>query len=839
MGGRIVDIAVADSNADMMYVAAATGGLWKTTNGGDSWAPVFDQQDTLSLGSVAIAPSNPDVVWVGTGEANARNSVSWGDGVYKSTDGGKTWKNMGLKDSRHVSRVVIHPTNPDIVLVAALGHLWGPSKERGIYRTTDGGKTWVHVKFLDEDTGFIDLAIDQSDPQVLYAAAYCVRRDGFAGGNPAVQWGPNAGLFKSEDGGKTWDRMTAGLPDRPYGRCGLSVFRKDPRIVFAVVQTDKTDITVRGQPPKESDKVETGGVFRSEDRGKTWSKVNDLCPRPFYFGQIRVDPNDDKRLYVLGISFYVSDDGGKSFPQQFIPRGPHSDQHALWIDPTNSDHLMLGNDGGLWTSKDKAKTWTPIRGMALGQFYGVAVDMRRPYRVYGGLQDNGSWGGPSATDRTDGIEPGDWRSISGGDGFRAQVDPKDPNTVYIETQYGNPVRIDVSAKTATKRIRPNPPKGDPAYRFNWDAPLLVSPHDHSELYYGGNFLFQSADRGDTWKPISPDLTRGQPGPSADNGHTITAVAESPLKEGVLWVGTDDGDTHVSRDGGKTWKDLSEKLTAALDDAAMLRAVADGQDLGVKIPGRSADRWITCVECSPFAEGTAFVAIDRHRNDDVGAYVFKTTDYGETWTAVMGDLPENGPVHVVRQSSRNADLLFAGTEFGLYATLDGGKHWRPVTNGLPPAVRVNDLVIHPRDRDLVIGTHGRSIYVMDIAPLEEATAKVLSAEFHVFDVKPAIAYKVRDRDKSAGYVAPNPPYGAVIRYYLKDAAAETPTLVIRDFAGKAVATLSGPKNVGLNTVVWNLRPGDDKAPVVEPGEYSATVTVGGRALTKPVRVDAAE
>ncbi|HVS36237.1 MAG TPA: hypothetical protein VMS17_11700 [Gemmataceae bacterium] len=827
MGGRIVDIAVPEGQPDVWYVAAATGGLWKTTDGGDSWAAVFDQQDTLSLGAVAVAPSDPNVVWVGTGEANARNSASWGDGVCKSTDGGKTWKNMGLKESRQIGRIVVHPTKPDIVFVAVAGRFWGPSKERGLYRTIDGGASWEQVKFLDDDTGFIDLAIDPSDPNILYAASCCERRDAFAGGNPIVQTGPHTGLFKSEDGGKTWNKMTAGLPDGPFGRCGLSVYRKDPRIVYAVVQTDKTDVTVRGQPSKESQDVANGGVFRSEDKGKTWTKLNDLCPRPFYFGQIRVDPSDDQRVYVLGLPVYVSDDGGKTFPPMLQPRGPHSDQHALWIDPKNSDHLVLGNDGGLWASKDRAKTWTAVRGMPLGQFYGVAVDMRRPYHVYGGLQDNGSWGGVSATDRADGVGTRDWRNLSGGDGFRAQADPADANTVYVESQYGNPTRVDLTANGRPKRIRPTPPKDAPAYRFNWDAPMLLSPHDHNMIYYGGNLLFQSKNRGDDWTPISPDLTRGKPGPSPDAGHTITAIAESPLKAGLLWVGTDDGNLQISRDGGKTWKDLSDKIAPPSPSPPGWGAQAWGY------------RWITNVECSPFAEGAAFVTIDRHRNDDVRPYIFKTTDYGETWTLLIGDLPADGPVHVVRQSSRNADLLFAGTEFGLFATLDGGKHWSRLTNGLPPGVRVNDLVIHPRDRDLVIGTHGRSIYVMGIGPLEEATPKVLAYALHLFDVRPATEFKMRDGEKPTGYVAPNPPYGVVVAYYLKEAAKEAPTIMIRDASGKVVATLTGPRNAGLNTVIWNLKPGDAKAQPVEPGDYSATITVGDRALTKPVRVDAAE
>jgi photosystem II stability/assembly factor-like uncharacterized protein len=830
MGGRISALAVVESNPDVMYVGAASGGVWKTTDGGSSWAPVLDHAGTSSIGDVAVAPSNPDVVWVGTGEANARNSVSWGDGVYRSTDGGKSWKHVGLKETHHIGRVVVHPRDPDVAYVAALGRLWGPNKERGLYKTADGGKTWQKVKYIDVDTGFIDVVMDPSDPDTLYAAACCVRRDQFAGGNPAMQTGSGAGVYKTTDGGKTWQRLSRGLPKRPLGRCGLAVARKNPNLVYAVVQTDLTSVTVKGQPPNVRRLIRTdeqgrkipedltpehGGVFRSEDGGRTWDWVNSLCPRPFYYGQIRVDPNDPRRVYVLGVKFYASANGGRTFTLPIPAKKVHDDHHALWINPKDSRHLIDGNDGGLYFSRDRAATWEAVRGMPIGQFYGIAVDMSRPYRVYGGLQDNGSWGGLSATRTTAGITLRDWQRVLPGDGFQCQADPEDPGTVYAEIQYGRLNRINLRVGQA-KPIQPKPPRGALPYRFNWSAPVVLSPHDPQVLYFAGNHVFRSPNRGDTWKTISPDLTRGEPGPSLVSGHTISALAESPLKPGLLWVGTDDGALHVTRDGGQTW----------IDRTGSLRGVP-------------AERWVSRIECSHFAESTAYLALDRHRLDDLRPYLFKTTDFGKTWEPLANNLPDNAPIYVVRESSRNRDLLFVGTETGLHVSLDGGKRWQRLRGGLP-TVSVHDLVIHPRERELVMGTHGRSIYVMDISPLEELTPKVLAAEAHLFDVRPVVAFRPRNvPPPPKGFVAPNPPYGASLWYYLKTAPAQAPTLTILGRGGKAVATLPAPARAGLQRVVWDLRAEEDRAATVPPGAYVARLQVGGVTLEKPLRVEAEE
>jgi photosystem II stability/assembly factor-like uncharacterized protein len=817
MGGRVTAVAVVEKHPSIVYAAAASGGLWKSDDGGASWAPVFAREATVSLGDVAVAPSNPEVVWVGTGEANPRNSVSWGDGVYKSTDGGKTWKNMGLRETGHIGRVVIHPTNPDVVYVAALGRLWGPSRERGLYKTADGGRTWQHAKFLDADTGFIDLAMDPADPSTLYAAAYRVRRGPFAGNEPAEQFGPAAGLYKTLDGGKSWRKLAGGLPERPLGRCGLCVCRKDPRVLYAVVQTDKTALLRKdewGQPARTNDRAETGGLFRSADRGETWVKVNDICPRPFYFSQVRADPNDDRLVYVLGVRLHVSRDGGRTFDDRDAAASVHADLHALWINPKDSNHLVLGSDGGVSSSHSRGAAWEPVTSLPIGQFYAAAVDMRRPYRVYGGLQDNGTWGGPSRTHDEEGITAGDWLSVLGMDGFHCQADPVEADVLYAEGQWGDLRRVKVSTRESA-RIRPQPSRGAPEYRFNWSAPILLSPHDRRTLYFGGNHVFRSRDRGDHWETISPDLTHGRPGRSADTGHTITVLTESPLRAGLLWVGSDDGRVHVTRNGGGDWADVS-----------------------ARIPGVPQERWVSRIECSHFAEGTAYLALDRHRNDDRRPYLFRTTDCGATWEPLMRTLPPEGPVHVVRESSRNQDLLFAGTEFGLFVSLDRGAAWHRL-RGLP-TVAVHDLVIHPRDRELVIATHGRSLYVMDVAPLEEMTAEVLAVPAHLFAIRPATTFescKASGLGGVRGYAAPNPPYGALVHYHLREKAAGPVRLTITDERGKTVFTAEGPAEAGLQRLTWSLRTPAGKE--AAPGEYLAHLRVAGRLLSRRFRVEAEE
>jgi photosystem II stability/assembly factor-like uncharacterized protein len=819
MSGRVTAVAVVESRPATMYIGAASGGVWKTTDNGTTWAPVFDDQSVCAIGDVAVAPSNPDVVWVGTGEANARNSVSWGDGVYQSADGGKTWTHRGLRDTQHIGKIVVHPRNPEIVYVAALGHVWAWNTERGLYKTMDGGKTWKRSKYIDDETGFIDLVMDPSDPETLYAAGYRVQRDAFSGPNPREMYSTAAGLYKTSDGGRTWKKLTRGLPDRPLGRCGLAVCRKDPRHVYAVVQTDRTDVkNIPGQGPKTSDQVDTGGVFHSADNGETWTKVNDLCPRPFYFGKIRVDPNDPQRLYVCGVPLFLSLDGGKTFNDKGAPK-VHADCHALWIDPGNSDRMVLGCDGGAYISADRGAHWDHFRNLPISQFYGVGVDRSKPYRVFGGLQDNGTWVGPSRTKFRDGIGPADWIKIMAADGFQVAPDPTDSDTVYAEWQYGRFRRVTISTKKE-KDIQPKPPQGASGYRFNWNAPMLISPHDARTVYYGGDHLFRSRNRGDTWDVISPDLTLGEPGTGPAAAHALTAIAESPRKAGVLYAGSDDGLVHVTLDGGTTWLKLSDRL-----------------------PGVPAERWITRIECSPHSDGTALLALSRHRHDDRKPYLFKTTDFGTTWRPLANDLPPDGPIHVVRCDQRNPALLYVGTEFGLFVSVNGGANWQRLKAGLP-TVPVHDLVIHPQERELVIGTHGRGVYIVDIAPLQEATAMTLAAPLHLFEVKPALQFKYRPvrTETAKQYFAPNPEYGAAIYLCLRDRSGNEPTLTIRGPDGKPVAMLKAVNDPGLQRVQWDLKTTQDnpmQAKEVAPGEYVVELRAGDHVLTRKLRVEADE
>lgn len=830
MSGRMPALAVYENDSRIMYVASAAGGLWKTTNNGTTWKPVFERETTVALGAVAVADRDPNIVWVGTGEANARNSVSWGDGAYKSTDGGKTWQNMGLKETRHIGRIVIHPSNPDIVYVAALGKLWGANQERGVFKTTDAGRTWSCVKFIDDNTGFVDLAMDPEDPDILYGAAYQVRRDAFSGGNPAVQTGPGAGLYKTVDGGKSWHKLEAGLPTRPLGRCGISIYRKNPNIVYAVVQTDKTLITVQGQPANKKLDLAAGGIFRSEDKGKTWTHVNSLCPRPFYYGQVRVDPSDDNNLYVLGINFHISRNGGRSFQDGNGAKGTHVDYHALWIDPRDGQHMVLGCDGGLNLSYDRGATWDRLMNLPVAQFYAVAVDERQPYRVYGGLQDNGSWGGPSATRDAAGITVADWFNILGFDGYYCQVDRDDVDTVYAEGQYGMLRRINVKTRQTTdikprlsgKDIATNilpEPKSILALRFNWSSPVLLSPHDPKTVYYASQFLFRSANRGDSWARVSPDLTRGKPGPSAYNGHTITTIAESPRKKGVLYVGTDDGRVHVSLNDGKTWSDLSEKIP--------------------DVPG---ERWITRVEASAHAEATVYLSIDRHRQDDTKPYLYRSVDYGQTWTLLAAKLPPHGPVHVVREDPRNGDLLYVGTEYGLFLSFDAGITWHKQEH--LPTVPVHDLVVHPRDGDLVIATHGRGLYIMEAAPLQELTARTRAEDAYLCAIKPAAAYRqiVKQNLGIRMFTGANPTYGASIYYHFAQPPRDTPLLTITDKDGVKVAETQAFTQPGLHRLNWLLNAKGTKTGIYNPvpaGTYTVTLQVGQRKLSKTVSVEVEE
>ena len=823
MGGRIDDFAVVESNPSIVYVATASGGLWKTTNNGVTWEPLFDEQMTSTIGDVTLAPSNPDIVWVGTGEANNRQSSSWGDGVYKSEDAGKTWKKMGLRDTHHIGRIAIHPTNPDIVYVAALGHLWGPNKERGLFKTSDGGKTWANTKFIDENTGFVDLALDPESPNTLYAASYQRRRTswGFNGG------GPGSALYKTTDGGENWGKLTNGLPEGNTGRIGIDIYRRNPSIVYATIEHKE------------------GGVFRSEDKGLTWKKMSSTNPRPMYYSQIRIDPSNDQRIWALGASMYVSDDGGKTFRTDYV-REIHGDHHAMWINPASSDQMIVGSDGGIHFSYDRGKTWDFVNTLPLGQFYEIGFDMRKPYYIYGGLQDNGTWGGPSANWYSLGITNDEWIVVGGGDGFYAEVDPQDFNTIYVESQDGNISRFDLKSGER-KSIRPEPEDQKEIYKFNWNSPILISPHNPKMVYYGGNRLFWSRDRGDSWE-ASADLTTqqdrdklpimgivsGQETLSRNDGvsfyGTITTISESPLKEGLLYVGTDDGLVQISRDGGKTWKNVIDKVLGVPKNTYVSRVVA-----------------------SFFEEGRAYVTFDGHRNNDFRPYVFMTADYGESWRNISANMPEGGTVSVIREHHRNPNLLFVGTERGAFLSLDRGGKWVRIKSNLP-IIPVDDIAIHPRENDLIFATHGRSIWILDdMTPLEQLGKETLDSKCTLFDIRQAVIFNPYSHKGSLGhkiFVAPNPPFGAMISYYLKEKAKEDVKILVSDSSGKTVRELTGPKEAGLNRLSWDLRYNPPvsgtqgqadrfssiRAPFVLPGEYKVQLQAAGQEATKSVKVE---
>ncbi len=822
MGGRIDDFAVVESNPKIIYVGTASGGVWKTTNNGVTWKPIFDDQEMSTIGDVTIAPSNPDIVWVGAGEPNNRQSSSWGDGVYKSTDGGQTWKSMGLSDTHHIGRIVIHPTDPNVVYVAALGHLWGPNRERGLFKTTDGGKTWTNTQFIDENTGFVDVAMDPASPDTLYAAAYQRRRRGwgFNGG------GPGSGLFKTTDGGQTWVRLTNGLPSGFIGRIGIDIFRSNPSIVYAIIEHKQ------------------GGVFRSEDKGLTWEKMSATNPRPMYYSQIRIDPNNDQRIWVLSARMYFSEDGGRTFRTDHVS-GVHGDHHAMWINPGDSSHIVLGSDGGIYFSYDRGQTWDFVNTIPLGQFYEIGFDMRKPYYIYGGLQDNGSWGGPSATWYSLGISNEEWIRIGGGDGFYTQVDPTDHNTIYAESQTGNLFRFDLRSGES-KTIRPQPEDESETYRFNWNSPVFISPHDPKTIYYGGNKLFKSRDRGETWE-ASVDLTRqkdreklslmgGLPDEDTLSRHDgiayygdITSISESPIKEGLLYVGTDDGCLQVSRDGGKSWKNVMDK-----------------------VPGVPEATYVTRVVASQHEEGTAYATLDGHRNDDFKAYVFMTTSYGDSWKEISSNIPDGGVANVIREHPRNPNLIFVGTERGAYFSIDRGLHWVKFKGNFP-IVPVDDIAIHPRENDLIFGTHGRSIWILDdITPLEQLAQGVLSSPAYLFNIRRAVIFNPYYHKGNLGhkfFVAPNPPFGAMISYYLKEEAKGNVKVTIEDSSGQKIAELPGTKEAGINRITWDLRYNIAATPVQEadrrfrargpfvlPGEYTVKLAVAEQELAQALEVE---
>lgn len=1055
MGGRITALAVYEKDPTIWWASTASGGLLKTTNNGVTFEHQFDREQTVSIGDVAVAQSDPEIVWIGTGESNPRNSVSWGNGVYKSTDGGSTWKHMGLDDSFQIGRIAIHPTDPNVVYVGALGRLWGPNDTRGLYKTSDGGATWERVFFLDEDNGVIDVQMHPTNPDTLLIAAYERRRDGFDTNDPAVRFGEKAGLYKTQDAGKTWRRITEGLPTVKLGRIGIDYYRADPQTVFMLVESEKIgkepenaaymglngenaevgarvtsveregpaliagirkgdiiiavdgkavhtyqdlivqirehlagdqvkvevsrdkrsvflDLQFATRPdPKEGerrrrspfqgmlggqreniqgqqgeDEHEYGGVYKSTDGGESWERVNSLNPRPMYFSQIRVDPTDDKYVYVLGVSLYKSNDGGKTFSNDGAGRGVHVDHHALWIDPQDPRHMILGNDGGMYVTYDRMENWDHHNQVAIGQFYRVAVSPERDYKVYGGLQDNGSWGGPNRVSHDSGPGNGDWRSVGGGDGFVCQVDAKDPNLVYFESQNGGMSRRHlVTGERA--RIRPERPggrrRGPSPYRFNWNTPFVLSHHNSKIYYVAGNHVFRSLDRGEGLKKISPEI-------SATKRGTATAFAESPIDPNVLYVGTDDGALWLTEDGGHAWlaligaeesgseasevsldrqvfysmssddppatpqrrnrfgrfmerlkqsdangdgkiqrSEMPERLAGIFDrvdkdsDGVLsmeeiqeyaesrqsrrgaARGSGEGEEGRRRDPEARADDpelsnrsifqlgsslldqlprrlWVSDIVCSRFDAKRVYVTFDGHRSDDDAPYIFVTEDQGKTWAPLHETLPRSaGSVRTIEEDRVRADTLYLGTEFGAWVSIDRGKTWGKLGN--LPTVAVHEFAQHALVDDLVAGTHGRSVWVLDVKALRQVSPETSKQAVTLYEPAPAVIWRSDlRRGATRDFTGRNPAAGASIWYSLEK---DTPNLKLRitELDGKLVRELQPKTEAGFHRTVWNLRRAVPegrrsrfrRGQRVEPGKYIVALVLGEKTWSQELTV----
>lgn len=826
MGGRVSAIALDPADPATFYVGLGTGGVMKSVNAGASFSAIFEKEKVAAIGAIAVAPSDPKVVWVGTGEANDRNSSSWGNGVYRSEDGGGAFKHVGLEASRTIARIVVHPKDSKTAWVAAVGDLWTPGAGRGLYKTTDAGATWKRVLAApapyDDRVGCGDVAIDPANPDVLYAALYARRRTpwSFTFGPALTDGKDQGGIFKSFDGGATWSKLTAGLP-KDTGRIGLAVFAKNGRIVYAVVQSDPEGAAGWAV------RVKTGGVFRSDDGGSSFTRVNPLNPRPFYFSQIRVDPENDQRVYVLGYLVHVSDDGGKTFREDAFKK-VHPDCHALEIDKTKRDRLLLGTDGGLYQSYDVGKTWDYLNRFAAGEFYRVNVDMGTPYRICGGLQDNLNWVGPSRTFSKEGIVNNDWINVGGGDGFSCVFDPNDPDVVYAESQEADLMRFNLGSGAA-KSLKPEPNEGQPRFRFNWNSPLIGSVHEPGVLYLAGNRVFKFTEKAELWSTISPDLSANIPGRTDTTGSgaetygIVYTLSESPVKKGMLWAGTDDGKLWVTENEGKSWTDLTSALPAA----------AKGE-------------WVSRVEAGHKDAAVAYLAVDAHRSGSFAPLAFRTADRGKTWTSIAGDLPVDHPVKVVREDPVNPDVLYAGTEFALFLSIDRGKQWTPL-GGLP-TVAVDDILVHPRDHDLLIATHGRSLFVIDdVTAIEKLDAATRAKEAELFPVRKALGRFLmpgfEDWSGSTVYRGANPPEGALLSYWIKEGGPDPVKVEIKNAQGQTVANLTAAAVSGINRTTWDGKPtkdvlveyGGEGTLFVRPGKYEATLTYGKATSKQTIEV----
>jgi photosystem II stability/assembly factor-like uncharacterized protein len=839
MSGRISDLAVYEANPAIFYIGTAHGGVWKTVNSGTTFEAQFQDQGLMSIGDVTISQSNPDLVWVGTGESNNRQSTSWGDGVYKSTDGGKTWTNMGLRTSKHINRIVIDPRDTDIVLVAATGSLWGPGGERGVFKTIDGGKTWKQVLKVDDDTGANDLVMDPSNGQIVYASMYQRRRTACCmnGG------GPGSGVWKSTDGGETWNRIKGGVLDQALGRIALDVYRKRPNILYATIEgpvaagrggrgTTGTPDEGPGAPAEGAGRqggrggqqplnAEPTGLYRSDDSGATWQKVNNANPRPMYFSQVRIDPNDPDIVYLGGVGLHQTLDGGRTIATD-VAESTHDDVHAIWINPANSDHVLIGNDGGLAVSHDRARRWVFFPNLPVGLFYHVSVDNAVPYNICGGMQDNYNWCGPSQVRGSVGIANFHWMILQGGDGFVVLQDPADYRIAYSESQDGNIVRVDrVTGETIS--VRPIAARGEPPARFHWDTPLAFSPHDSKVIYAGANRLYRSADRGLSWTAISPELSKNQNRDEIETmgvkgsdiriarndgivaWGTIVSFAESPKRPGVLYTGTDDGNLQVSRDGGKDWASVSDR-----------------------VPDLPKETFVSEVVPSRFDEATVYATFDGHRNNDFGTYIYASSDYGQNWRSIAANL-KGEIARTLTEDQKNPDVLYLGTETGLFVTLDRGRSWQRIKANLP-TVRIDEVTLHPRDNAMILATHGRAIWILDnLAPVQEyAAAQSASADAKLFSPAPAAMYRRPARDRNyefwgdQTFYGENPPQAAVMTWLLKKPATEI-ALRISDAAGRQVREISGTvlanaTKAGINSACWDLR--------VQPAPAAAAAGRGG-------------
>ncbi|OLD26552.1 MAG: glycosyl hydrolase [Acidobacteria bacterium 13_1_40CM_3_55_6] len=855
--GRVIGFAVEPNNPAHFFVASASGGVWKTVNDGTTWTPVFDREGSYSIGAIALDPKNPLTVWVGTGENNSQRSVSYGSGLYRSDDGGKTWKNVGLKTSEHIGRIAIDPKDSNVVYVAAQGPLWGPGGDRGLFKTTDGGKTWKHILNLSENTGVTDVVIDLQNPETIYAASYQRRRHMFT----LIDGGPESAIYKSTDAGTTWNKLRAGLPTTEMGRIGLAISPVDSNVIYATIEA--------------ADRK--GGIFRSNDRGGSWERRNEFDAGAMYYARLVADPKDVDRVYVMNVFLMVSDDGGRTV-RRLGEKSKHVDNHEIWIDPNNTDHYLVGCDGGVYESYDRGANWDFKRNLPVTQLYDVTTDNAAPfYNVFGGAQDNFAFGGPSRTHNASGIVNSDWWVTQGGDGFRTQVDPEDPNTIYAELQNGNLVRDD--KRTGERMgIQPEIGRNEDPLRWNWDSPFIISPHSHTRIYFAADKLFRSDDRGDTWQVISGQLSRALDRDKlpvmgkvwsmdavAKNQSTAffgnaSALAESPKKEGLIYVGTDDGLIQITEDGGKNWRKV-EKLPDVPELAYVSRVVASNHDAN-----------------------TVYVAVENHQNADFKPYLFKSADAGRTWTSIKANLPANHPVWAIAEDHVDPNLLFVGTEFGLFFSIDGGQKWIQLKGGLP-TIQVRDIAIQRRENDLVLGTFGRGFYILDnYTPLRLLKQEMLKQDALLFPVKDSLMYiqaqPIGGRGKSfqgeSFFTAENPPFGATFTYYLKEELKtkkvkrqeaekdaqkknaainlpsraelraeeeeEAPAIIftVTDSSGRVVRRLTGPITAGMQRVAWDLRyappslppPPNPEAedpfnegpagPLVMPGTYKVSV-----------------